>query len=175
MKKTLLFFSFFIFIACNQNDLVTYKSNKGYSFKYSEVNWKIEESITQTLLFNKQNKKQDFNPNINILIQDLEDQPISLEEYHNLTLTQMEQALGSNTILSEKELQISGILAKEIIYTMPRNINRVDVPELKLKQIYLIKNNKAYLITYTAKMSDFPILENSANDVFETFKIFVDH
>src|SRR5690606_13471461 len=126
MKKPLLFFSFLIVIACNQDSLVTYKSNKGYSFKYSEEHWKMEESISQTLLFNKQEKKSDFNPNINILVQDLEAQPMSLEDYHRLTLNQMEQALGRNTIESEKELQISGVLAKEIIYTMPQNMNMAD-------------------------------------------------
>lgn len=171
MKNLILIFSLLIiFIACNQNSL-TYKSGKGYSFKYSEKQWEIEENTMQTLLFNKQEKESDFKSNINIIVQDLAGHSMTLADYHHLTLSQMEEALGRNTVQSDKEIKISGKLAKEIVYTMPQNVNKANTNELKLKQIYFIKNNKAYLITYTAKMDDFDTFLSSANEIFETLKV----
>ncbi len=172
MKKILnIFFFLSVFISCSDDSSIKYESQKGYSFHYNSNNWDLKSGQEVTLLVNKEGNKSSFSPNINIMVQDLAAQPISLEEYHRLTLNQMEQALGRNTVQSDKEVRISGNLAKEIVYTMPQNINMADTPELKLKQVYFIKNNKAYLITYTAKMDDFATLLNSANEVFETFKV----
>lgn len=172
MKKILniiLFLS--IFISCSDDSSIKYESQKGYSFHYSSNNWDVEKNPDITLLVNKADKNPSFKSNINIVVQDLAGQPISLEDYHLLTLNQMEQALGRNTVESDKEVKISGSPAKEIVYTMPQNVNKADASDLKLKQVYLIKNNKAYLITYTAKMDDFATFLNSANEVFETFKV----
>ncbi|CAM3499396.1 hypothetical protein [Aequorivita lipolytica] len=174
MKNPLLsFFILVTFMACSQNSLEKFSSAKGYSFRYSMEDWKVEENESQTFVFNKQKKSSNFNPNLNVLIQDLPNQsmPMSLEDYHLLTLNQIKNALGENSIQSNKNIKISEIAAKEIVYTMPPNFNNNNQPKLKLKQVYFIKNDKAYLITYTAEMNEFSNFITSANEVFESFKV----
>lgn len=162
---------FFSFYSCSQNSFVNYKSPNGYSFSYSDKEWQLERSETHTILFNKLERSSNFNTNINILVQDLSNTPMSLSDYHKITLYQMVQALGKNTVESDRDIKVSGTPAKEIIYIIPQDISKGNYIELKLKQIYLIKNDKAYLITYTSVTKDFDTYLKSANKVFETFKI----
>ncbi len=96
---------------------------------------------------------------------------MSLNEYHELTLSQIEQALGDSNIENERDINISGYPAKQLIYHMPQHIGNGNYIALKIKQVYLIKNNNAYLITYTAKKESFDTFLNSANEVLETFKV----
>jgi|GEM_PF-2079789 len=172
MKNIILILSvFFVLQSCAQNDLVVHKSNEGFSLSYSNKDWIFEASNDIFLLFTTNQTNADFKTNINILVQDLSMQPMSLNEYNQLTLSQIEQATGENNIEYERDITVSGNPAKELTYHIPQDINRGNSIALKIKQVYLLKNNKAYLITYTAKMEDFATFLSSANEVFETFKV----
>lgn len=172
MKKTVLVLSiFFVSQSCAQNDLVMHKSNKGFSLSYSSKEWKIEDNKDILLLFSTNQTDADFKTNINVLVQDLSIQPMNLNEYHQLTLDQIEQATGGNNIENERDITISGHPAKELVYHIPQDINRGNFIGLKIKQAYLIKENKAYLITYTAKTDSFDKDLEKANSVFKSFEI----
>ena len=174
MKNSLFVICLLFLFSCNQESDISYKSKKGYHFSYSNKEWKIEELKeygSLTVLLNLLEEKSNFISNINIAVQDLSSMSINLEEYHNLTIKQIEQVLGKDAIQSDKNIKISDISGKEIIYTMPKNLENGNLINLKLKQVYFIKNNKAYLITYTAKVKDFETYLKSANKVFETFKV----
>lgn len=172
MKKLIVsFFVCFLVLSCSQNDFVTHKTNKGFSISFSNKEWRLEENKEIVLLFSKNQTEPDFKNNINILVQDLSLQPMSLNEYHQLTLIQIEQGSGKNTVESQKDITISGYPAKELIYEIPQDINRGNPIGLKIKQAYLIKENKAFLITYTAKTTSFNIDLEKANNVFKTFEI----
>lgn len=172
MKKTVFILSvFFIVQSCAQNDLVVHKSNEGFSLSYSSKEWIFEANKDIFLLFATNQTNADFKTNINILVQDLSMQPMDLNEYHQLTLSQIEQATGKNSIENERDITVSGFPAKELIYHIPQDINKGNYIALKIKQVYFIKSNKAYLITYTAKTEYFDDSLTSANEVFETFKV----
>lgn len=172
MKRSLVLLILFIALTgCNETDTVSYKSEKGFSFLYSKEQWSLEEEPDVLLLFSKTISSADFRTNVNILVQDLSIQPMGLQDYHSLTRQQIMQASGKDTVESEKDVKISGIPAKEIIYTISQDIDKGNYLELKIKQVYLIKDNKAYLITYTSKPNDFDTFLEAANMVFETFKV----
>lgn len=159
------------FLSCNENETISYKSDKGFSFSYSDEEWSIEDTEDILLLFSNTSKGPDFRTNINILVQDLSSQPMSLQDYHTLTLQQIVQALGNGSLQNENEIKISGLPAKEIIYKIPQDIDKGNNLELTIKQVYLIKDNKAYLITYTSEPKNFEVSLTQGNKVFETFKI----
>lgn len=172
MKKVIVLFCVcFAVLSCSQNDLVTHKTNKGFSISFSNKEWKLEDSKEILLLFSKNQTEPDFKNNINIFVQDLSLQPMSLNEYHQLSLSQIEQGTGKNTVENQKDITISGYPAKELIYEIPQDINRGNLIGLKIKQAYLIKENKAYLITYTAKTNSFDKDLEKANSVFKSFEI----
>ena len=159
--------------SCSQEKLTEYKTTKGgFSFSYNEL-WEKKLVNNQPIFLTKGDKKDktNFRNNLNVIVQDLSQNPMSLDDYHKLTLKQMQQALGRNTVKSDKNITIDGLKAKELIYTIPQDISKGNFLELKLKQVYLMKDNKAYLITYTAKSNDFDKYLKSANKFFETFKL----
>jgi serine/threonine-protein kinase len=96
---------------------------------------------------------------------------MNLEEYHRLTKSQIKEALIQNTIEKERDIKVSGLPAKEIVYTIPQDPSKQRYFNLKLKQVYLIKNNTAYLITYTALTPEFNDYLKSADIVFNTFNV----
>lgn len=172
MKRSLVLLILLIaLMGCNEADTISYESEKGFSFLYSKEQWSLEEEPDVLMLFSKTISSADFRTNVNILVQDLSSQPMGLQDYHTLTLQQIAQALGNGSLQNEKDIKISGIPAKEIIYGIPQNIDNGNFLELKIKQVYLIKDNKAYLITYTSKPHDFDAFLEAANVVFETFKV----
>ena len=173
MKYIILLFSLISLTSCSQETLSDYKSIKGgFSFSYNNL-WEKQLIQNQPVFLTKGDKEDgtNFRNNLNVIVQDLSQSPMSLDDYHKLTLQQMRQALGKNTVESDKSIILDGVNAKELIYTIPKDISKRNFISLKLKQIYLIKNNKAYLITYTAKTKDFKKYLKSANTFFETFKL----
>jgi hypothetical protein len=157
---------------CSQ-DVKQYKNfEKGYSFSYS-AKWEKKLVGGREIFFlnPKKGEESSFRTNINIMIQDLSRDPMNLGSYHELTKNQIEEALSFNTISSEKNIVVSGFPAKEIIYSIPQDISKGRHLDLKLKQVYFIKDNFAYLITYTALKNEFDKYSASANTVFSTFKV----
>lgn len=108
---------------------------------------------------------------MNIIIQDLNGQPMTLEEYTNLTKNQITQALGSSAIVSIKDLNFAGQQAKEIVYTMPKNPMQGRNLNLKLRQVWFIKDNNAYLLTYTAQSSEYDNYLKTAKGIFDSFTL----
>ncbi|WP_440881469.1 PsbP-related protein [Tenacibaculum sp. C7A-26P2] len=172
-KFSVLFFLLIHLTGCSQEKLIDYKSTQdGFSFSYDD-SWEKKIIRSRSVFLTKGDEKDgtNFRNNLNVIVQDLSQNLMSLEDYHNLTLQQMQQALGENTVTSDKDVTIGGVNAKELIYTIPKDISKGNFLELKLKQVYLIKNSKAYLITYTAKSKDFAKYLKSANFFFTTFKL----
>tara|TARA_B110000908_G_C9982462_1_gene326083 strand:+ start:95 stop:613 length:519 start_codon:yes stop_codon:yes gene_type:complete len=165
--KMILLFTIFQLYSCAQESYVNYYSKKGYSFNYNNHYWLLKENQTQTFLFFKEDleEKKEFNSNINIIIQDLSENPLTLEQYHNTTLSQIEQVLGKTAIVSDKKIEISINNARELVYTMPNQGKGF----LKLKQVYFIKENKVYLITYTSKDIEYRNHLLEVDKVFKTF------
>ena len=173
MKYVTILFLMMSLIGCSQEKFLEYKSTKGgFEFSYSDL-W-VKQLMNGHAVFLTKGDKEDgtnFRNNLNVIVQDLSQSPMSLEDYHNLTLQQIEQALGKNAVTGDKDTKIGGVNAKELVYIISKDISKGNFLDLKIKQVYLIKNNKAYLITYTAKLKDFEKYLKSANTFFKTFKL----
>ena len=156
-----------LLISCSQGYLQYKNSEFNYSLSYKKGwNQQIVQGVT-AFFVEKENSL--FKTNINIVVQDLSNQPLTLEEYHKITLDQISNNIGLKNIKTQKDIILSDVKAKELVYTIPKSINNPN--ELKLKQVYLIKNGKAYLITYTSTISNYDKYLKSSNIFFNTFKI----
>jgi serine/threonine-protein kinase len=151
------------------------KMNKHIDSKYEIAfpeSWAKQQKGTATFFLSpKQNEKDLFQENINIIIQDLSSQPMTLEDYTNLTKQQVIQAFGSSAIVSIKDLNVAGQQAKEMVYTMPKNPIQGRNQNLKLRQLWFIKGNNTYLLTYTAQSSEYDKFLETAKAIFDSFKL----
>ncbi|WP_405610855.1 hypothetical protein [Polaribacter sp. Asnod1-A03] len=167
MKMKSLFL-LLMFSNCFQSDYLVYNDiNNNYSLKYEKI-W-IKKVIDNNPFFFIKNDKSKFRTNVNILVQNLSNNPLNLKEYHEITLNQIENSIGSTNILSKKNTRVGEIEAKELIYKIPKSIQNPH--NLKIKQIYFIKENKAVLITYTSISNNFDIYLQSADTFHKKIKV----
>lgn len=171
MLNTLLAFIMIIgSSSCSQENMNKHTDSK-YDIFFPE-SWTKQQKGTATFFLSpKESEKDLFQENINIMVQDLSSQPMTLEEYTNLTKTQITQALGSSAIVSVKDFNFAGQQAKEMVYTMPKNPMQGRNLNLKLRQVWFIKGNNAYLLTYTAQNSEYDNYLETAKGIFDSFKL----
>lgn len=175
-KKIKLFYItlLLIFNSCSSQDKKIYKdyNSKEYTISY-EQSWqlKIPQKNLVQFFSNKENEKDTFQENFNVIIQDLSGQNMTIDSYSDLTIGQITNAIGKESILEFKDVEVQGTNGKEIIYKMPISSPTGQREELKLKQRWFIKADKAYLLTFTAKKDTYSKYIETAEQMFNSFKL----
>lgn len=113
----------------------------------------------------KDGTEDNFQENVNVIIQDLSAQPMTLAEFTKLSLDQYGEMGETVQIVSIDDAKLAGIAAKKAIVKM----NYYSLP-LKLKQLWFIKDNKAYMLTYTALETTYSAFENDATQLMMSFE-----
>jgi serine/threonine-protein kinase len=129
-------------------------------------NW-VQQFTSNTLMFlsPREDDKDLFQENVNLMLQDLSNQSMSLEQYTELSQKQTMDHIDSSAIISLKNATIEGQQAKEFIYNLSYHERN-----LKVKQYWFIKDNIAYVFTYTAEQSQFSNYESTAMEMIRSFK-----
>jgi len=107
-----------------------------------------------------------FQENVNIIVQDLSDQPMTLAEYTELSIGQIEQVITDSNILDSSAVTLAGIPGHEVVYTGKQGLY-----DLKWMQVWTVKNDKAYVISYTAEVSSYPALLETVQEMIDSFEI----
>lgn len=114
-----------------------------------------------TFLAPLENNTDNFRENITVSIENLV-QPLSLNEYTELAVAQIE---NSNTIIEQPtETTFANREARKIVY-------REQDGNKKRLEVWMIKNKKAYISTYTAEIKKFDKFAKQAERIFESFAI----
>ena len=137
----------------------------GYSIVYDSV-FRLDESErngAEFYLFRSTNQRGDFVENINLMIQNLETLKYDLDQF---------------TTLSENQIKASGKLIESVrkksggqeyqIIIFEGNFNGLD---LKFLQYDFVKDNKAYVLTFSAKRNEFENFRKEAEKVMNSFKL----
>lgn len=164
MKMLQLAIILMMFGSCSKENMVKY-TGKNYEMLYPSSWAKQEKSNAIFFLSPKENEKDMFQENVNLMLQDLSQQPMSLEQYTELTKKQVTDNFGAAAIVSLKNITIAGQQAKEFVYNM-----NYQGRSLKLKQYWLIKGNVAYLFSYTAEPSKYEKYETIVTEMIKSFK-----
>lgn len=147
---------------------LTYKdaTNK-FTINYPDK-WVKKNNVSSIMFLSpKENDKDLFQENVNIMLQDVSQKSMKLEQYTELTKKQVIDNLGASAIVSLKSTTIAGQQGKEFVY----NLN-YQGRSLKLKQYWFIKGNIAYLFSYTAEPSEYDKYESIATEMIKSFKFF---
>lgn len=107
-----------------------------------------------------------FQENVNVLIQDLSAQPMSLKDFTDLSKKQYTDGYGPSAIISLKDTTFLGNTAEVGIF----NIS-VNGTSIKLEQYWFIKNDNAFILTYTADPGQFDKYRKIAEKVMRSFKL----
>jgi hypothetical protein len=107
-----------------------------------------------------------FSENINLITQDLSQQKMSLTEFVDLSLDQVKTALPDSEIIKSEFKEKKGTQYYEVIWK-----GYVADNNLQFKQYLFMKDNNAYILTFTALQSTFDAYLPKVNKIFNSFKL----
>lgn len=163
MLQTIAFF--LVLVSCYPVKMQKY-IGKEYEIAYPE-NWYKQDNSNAVFFVSPMESSRDlFKENVNIILQDLSKQPMTLEEYTQLSKKQVSDAYGSSAIISIKNKKVAGQPAKEMVFR-----RTYQAGYLKLKQYWFIKGHYAYLFTYTADESSYANYQSLINEMVDSFKL----
>ncbi|HEV9036357.1 MAG TPA: PsbP-related protein [Puia sp.] len=144
---------------------LTYTSQTGkFSMQYPKE-WSPKAQNNAILFLSPKADAQDqFQENVNIILQDLSSQPMTLEQYTDMSKQQLIQAFGAKAVLSQGATTIAGQKAQYMVYSFTYQGR-----SLKIKGVWFIKGKTAYLLTYTAEPSQYAKYEQTATAIINSF------
>jgi len=162
MKKVSIATLLILLICASTASVQAYTNGKhGFSID-PPIGWSVEEPTYAVVVF-RGPTEEGFTVNVNIQV---ETTTASLDEYIDAGKQNLETALENFNLLSEGPRTINNVDAYELVFTF--TYYGVTVKE---KQVVLMENGKAFIITYAALPTTYqtylPTFENSV----QTFKI----
>lgn len=157
----------FTLLCFGQNKFETYETEV-FKIQYP-MNWSLQTSndfgasfaISSPLL----NSEDKFSENVNLIVQNLKGQNVSLDQYVNISKNQLKSLPKCQFIeskrFSKENLEYHSIIFKAFLQER----------KLKIQQMYLIKNNFAYVLTFTALEKDYDMYKNTSKKVLNSFKL----
>lgn len=163
MKNVILLFSILFSISSFCQDIKTVKTNNyeisfPSNFRYDDSKIRNTEFIIYT---EKEDENDTFLENINLLIQNLEEHQISLNQYVEITEKQV-NVYGK--LAESKRITLNNSEAHILSYTA-----NLTGQNLKFYQYLLIKNEKAYILTYSSEIEKFDKFLPEIIKIFNSF------
>lgn len=107
-----------------------------------------------------------FKENVNLIIQDLSVYNIDLDAYTSISEQQLKNAVTNFKLIESKQIKTDKDLYHHIIYEGQRGIFK-----LQFQQQYRVKNNKAYVLTYTAEQQSVKCFNEVATNILNSFRL----
>lgn len=171
MKQLFFFFILLTLISCSQkqddvkeDSMMLVLNKQDFSISYP-ANWQVKSDMPKAELlvcspFDGPNDT--FADNFNLMKQELHSNSIDLMLYDSISKDQIYNTLGKDAILESKiEPDRSCVVYK----------GELDGEKLKWKQFYFVKNETAYILTYTAEEKTFDKYSDIAESIFNSFKL----
>ena len=150
----------FLFLQEYKNDSLDFK------LKYPG-DWTLQEGVqgaVAILLSPKETGLDKFQENVNISIQELGDQRLTLAALTQLITMQVREVLGNVRIIESSSYSLAGQPAQRIVYT-------VDIDyQLKMVSAWTIHNGRAYILTYTGEFDRFVAFMPKVEKIFGSFQ-----
>ncbi len=168
LKKFLFLIIFIIILTgCVQEKYMLTYENSAYRIKYPKE-WSKQEFMDTGVIFTspKENTSDNFRENLHIIVQDLSSNPVTLDEYTNESIEKILESVPNVNILKSEKTIVSSNPAYMVIYTG----NQEDY-HLKWMQIWTLKENKAFIITYTAEEESYDNFLNIIEEMINSFEV----
>ncbi len=156
------------------NSFVKYENvNAGIQIKYPYT-WQkkdVENPFTgEIVLFTNplSNQTNKFEPKLSIRIENLSGKPISLKDYTNLSLKEIQRYLQNSDITDSRLTTLGGIPAHRVVYQGVDGESRL----IKNLEVWAVFNQKVYIVSYTATPDEYPNYLEFIEKMINSFEIF---
>ncbi len=144
-------------------------SRYGFALKYPAA-WSFAEDLAgaaAVFVSPKENALDIFQENVNVVVQDISQHPMSLNKYTEMAVTQMQAVFGTNLeVLDSSPTFIDGREGHQFVF-----IGKGPDGNFRYLCRWTIVGTSAYQITYTAMESGYPKLLPQAKRMMRSFKI----
>ncbi|WP_445636923.1 non-specific serine/threonine protein kinase [Nostoc sp. DSM 114161] len=162
----------FLFIFIPRNHLENYNNAVyGIAIKYP-ANWEhtgTPDRITGNVvkfISPKESATDGYLENVNLIIQDLPEERRELEQFTNFYLDEIQQSDSNTKILEQGKTQLTNRPAYQVIYTLEE-----EGVKIQRLQVWMVKNNKAYIMTYTADVAKYSKYLQTAQAMINSLEI----
>jgi len=154
----------------NSTDNFLIYSNEEYSFKLSyPKEWtKYDDAMGTLVAFvaPKDGENDPFSENINVVVQDLSSQTVTLDQYVQASEEEIKQYISNADIISSKKTKLGENNAYKLVFSGEQGIYRI-----KWMQIYVVKNNFAYVFTFTAEDSQYDKYISQVEEIMNSIEL----
>ena len=147
---------------------ITYEnSTHGIKIMYPQEWEKLENYMGTTVLFRSplENSSDTFQENVNIAYETVTSS-MTLKDYTDLSIDQIKNTFEGIELIESNSANLAGVPAKRVVFK-----GKQYGYDLKWLQFYLLKGNKAYMITYTAEENKFDKYMSTVQTMVNTFEI----
>jgi hypothetical protein len=169
MKLTLTSILFLFTHFCfSQTDTTKMSFSSGnFEIQYPKT-WRLDTSrIMGTEFFvlsALENETDKFSENVNGIIQDLSGQNIDLEKYKQITDKQLTDMVTDCKVFESSIIKTDNKEYFKVIYAMTQGKFR-----LKITSLCFIKNNKAYLTTFSSEFDKYDAYKKVGEEILNSF------
>jgi hypothetical protein len=166
MKRKLIQ-ALFIFAICVSATPVLAYTNQKNNFSIDQPSgWTVDETIDYGLVVVAflGPREESFTVNVQIQVEDLPEET-TLNQYVEATLNKTPGTVSNFTLVSEAPRIIDNIEAHELVYTFDYSGSY----HIKVKQVVIVKNDKAFNIVYTALQTTYDKYLAAFDSSVETF------
>ena len=139
----------------------------GYSIEYP-ANWDLDESgqmnTSFVLLSLQEDPLDQFQENVNLLIQDLTGMGIDLDKFTELSLAQLKVMIEDSEVIESKAREANGRQFHSILHK-----GKQSGFDLTFYQYYWIENEKAYVLTLTTETKKFEKFNVVGTQILDSF------
>ncbi|MBI2653140.1 hypothetical protein HYX00_06750 [Candidatus Woesearchaeota archaeon] len=149
------------------NFLIYENPSDGIKIKYP-ADWVKDDVLGEiSYFFHPKNKINEDYPNEGVIITPgVFENPIPLDEYAKRTLELQTEEFPDTTVIESSKTTLAGSPAKNLIIAYKDgNFN------VKAMYVWTIKNNKMYMIAYTAEQDRYNTLLETAQEMINSFEI----
>ncbi len=146
----------------------TYKDAK-YDFTIGyPKEWDRQEGVLGSavaLLSPLEGSSDNFRESVNVLVQTLPDK-MTLDEYTKLSLDQASKLITGFDLLDQGSTTVAGSPARQMHYRGQQGVFR-----LEIKQVWMVQDGKAFVLTYTAEREQYTADLPTAEAMFASFRL----
>jgi len=144
MRKRLIA-TLIVLLVCVSVGSVQAYTNKEYNFSIDPPSgWDVDDTVTLTVVAFYGPTEEGFRVSFNIQVESLSTN-MTIEQYARAAKGLLQLSLDNYELISERARVINEVDAYEIISTFTE-----EAIDYKMKQVYLVKDKQAYVITYGA-------------------------
>jgi hypothetical protein len=149
------------------SDFQKYTDTEGrFSIGYPG-NWKLNSKPDNAIIQITSPKEKDddnFFQNVNLQISS---STSTIESYVDANISELKKLVKNYREVSSMYLNRNGTRSYEITF---KGTYGTMTYEMQIKQLYIVSNGKAYMLTYASKADERDAFETTANKIFNSFK-----